>query len=247
MEIVKLQARERGSAGKSYTRKARAQGWIPAVYYGQGEPRKIEVPHREFAAVVRARQTTHLIDLGLGAGSIAVIRETQRHVLKDDVFYHLDFFHVDMSKKVTTDVPLEFVGVSVGVKDDGGVLGHPLKAVKVECLPADIPEKVSVDVSALKIGDSIHVRDISMPNLTIKHAPDEVLAVVTHPTRESSSAAAAAEGEAAAAGAVPAAGAAKAPAGGAKAPAAAKAPAGGAKAPAAGAKAPAAAKAPAKK
>jgi len=238
LEIVKLQARERDSVGKSYTRKARAQGWIPAVYYGQGEPRKIEVPHREFAAVVRARQTTHLIDLGLGAGSIAVIRETQRHVLKDDVFYHLDFFHVDMSKKVTTDVPLEFVGVSVGVKDDGGVLGHPLKAVKVECLPADIPEKVSVDVSALKIGDSIHVRDISIPNLTLKHAPDEVLAVVTHPTRDSGSAAAA-EVEAAA-GAAPAAGAAKPPAGG-------KAPAAGGKAPAAGAKAPAAAKAPAKK
>jgi len=127
----------------------------------------------------------------------------------------------------------------VGVKDDGGVLGHPLKAVKVECLPADIPEKLSVDVSALKIGDSIHVRDISVPNLTLKHAPEEVLAVVTHPTRESSAAAATAEGEAAAA-AAPAAGAAKAPAAGGKAPAAAKAPA-------AGAKAPAAAKAPAKK
>ena len=235
MEIVKLKARERSSAGKSYTRKARAQGWIPAVYYGQGEPRKIEVPHKEFAAVVRARQTTHLIDLGLGEGAIAVIRETQRHVLKDDFFYHLDFFHVDMSKKVTTDVHLEFVGVPVGVKDDGGVLGHPLKAVKVECLPADIPEKVSVDVSALKIGDSIHVRDISIPSLTLKHAPDEVLAVVTHPTRESTAAAAATEEGAAAAAAAPAAG------------AAAKAPAAGAKAPAAGAKAPAAAKAPAKK
>jgi large subunit ribosomal protein L25 len=235
LEIVKLKARERSSVGKSYTRKARAQGWIPAVYYGQGEPRKIEVPHREFAAVVRAKQTTHLIDLGLGEGAIAVIRETQRHVLKDDLFYHLDFFHVDMSKKVTTDVHLEFVGVPVGVKDDGGVLGHPLKTVKVECLPADIPEKLSVDVSALKIGDSIHVRDISVPNLTLKHAPEEVLAVVTHPTRET--AAAPAEGDAAAAGAAaaPAAGAAKAPA------------AGAAKAPAAGAKAPAAAKAPAKK
>jgi large subunit ribosomal protein L25 len=227
LEIVKLQARERSSAGKSYTRKARAQGWIPAVYYGQGEPRKIEVPHREFAAVVRARQTTHLIDLGLGEGAIAVIRETQRHVLKDDLFYHLDFFHVDMSKKVTTEVPLEFTGVAVGVKDDGGVLGHPLKAVRVECLPADIPEKVLVDVSALKIGDSIHVRDLSVPNLTIKHAPDEVLAVVTHPTRDSGAAAAAAAEGDAAAGAAPAAGAAKAPAAPAKAPAggAAKAPA----------------------
>jgi len=185
VEIIKLQARERDGVGKSYTRKARASGWIPAVYYGHDrEPVKIEVPHREFATVVRGRKTTHLFDLGLGSDSIAVIREIQRRVLKDNDFFHLDFMHVDMNEKVTVEVPLELTGVSIGVKDDNGVLGHPLKVVKVECLPADIPEKVSIDVTALKIGDSIHVRDVSIPSLTLKHAPEDVLAVVTHPTRE---------------------------------------------------------------
>jgi large subunit ribosomal protein L25 len=185
LEIIKLQARERGGSGKSYTRKARAQGWIPGVYYGPGlEPKKVEVPHKEFAAVVRARKHTHLFDLGLGSGSIAVIREVQRHKLKDSVYYNLDFMHIDMDKKTTVDVPVELTGTPAGVKDDGGVLGHPFKTVKVECLPTDIPEKITIDVSALKIGESVYVRDISIPNVVFKHAPEEVLAVVTHPTRE---------------------------------------------------------------
>jgi large subunit ribosomal protein L25 len=203
VEIIKLQARERANVGKSYTRKARAQGWIPAVYYGHGiEPKRIEVPHKDFATVVRGRKTTHLFDLGLGTDSIAVIREIQRDALKDTVYYNLDFMHVDMNEKVTVDVPLEFAGVSIGVKDDNGVLGHPLKTVKVECLPANIPEKVTIDVSALRIGDSIHVRDISIPDITFKHAPEDVLVVVTHPTRDA--AAKSAEEEAPAAAAAPA-------------------------------------------
>ena len=185
MEIIKLQARERTGTGKSYTRKARAQGWIPAVYYGHDrEPKSIEVPHKDFSTVVRGKKTTHLFDLGLGAETIAVIRQIQRQVLKDDVYFNLDFMHVNMKEKVVVDVPLDFAGIPVGVKDDNGVLGHPLKTVKVECLPADIPEKVTIDVSALRIGDSIHVRDVSMPNMVFKHAPEDVLVVVTHPTRE---------------------------------------------------------------
>ncbi len=189
MDIVKLQARVREGAGKSYTRKARAQGWVPAIYYGHDqEPKKIEVAYRDFATLARKKQLTHLIDLGLaGEDSIAVVREVQRHVLKDTLFYHVDFMHVAMNEKVVVEVPLELTGIAFGVKNDNGVLGHPIKVVKVECLPRDIPEKVSIDVSELKIGDSIHVKDVSFPNFTIKDSPDEVLAVVTHGTREAAS------------------------------------------------------------
>ena len=88
-----------------------------------------------------------------------------------------------MNEKVIVDCRLEITGVAAGVKE-GGVLGHPIQSVKVECMPADIPEKIVVDVTNLGIGDSIHVRDISIPNVTIKEAPDEVLAVVTRATRE---------------------------------------------------------------
>jgi large subunit ribosomal protein L25 len=233
VEIIKLKSRPRSGAGKSYTRKVRVDGWVPAIYYGQGrEPMTIEVDKKEFAAVVRGRKLTHLIDLGLSGGqeaSIAVIREVQRHVIKDDLFLHVDFQHVAMDKKVTIDCPVELTGIPIGVKESGGVLGHPVKTLQIECMPTEIPEKISIEVSHLAIGDSIHVRDISVPNVVIKASPDEVLAVVTHPTREEevakpaeeaaageAGAAAPAEGAAATPGAAPAGGPGAAPAGGSK-------------------------------
>ncbi len=199
MEIISLSARPRTGSGKSYTRKARAQGWVPAIYYGRNmDPVHIEVNQREFATIVRTRKLTHLINLGIGKASeesIAVIREVQRHVIKNDLFFHIDFHHVAMNEKVIVEVPLVLSGLAIGVKN-GGILGSPVKVVKVECMPMDIPENVTIDVSALDIGHSIHVRDVVIPNLTLKEAPDEALAVVTHPTREVETTT---EGEAAAA------------------------------------------------
>jgi large subunit ribosomal protein L25 len=213
VEIIKLKARTRTGSGKSYTRKARAQGWVPAIYYSKKiKPVSIEVNHHEFEGIVRNRHLTHLIDLGLTGqqeNSIAVIKEVQRHVIKDNFFYHIDFQHVDMNEKVTVHVPIKIVGLAIGVKDENGVLGHPVKEVAIECLPMDIPDNITVDVSDLHVGNSIHIRDIVLSNITIKDSPDEVVAVVTHATREVVETPAA-EDEAAA-GAAPAAGAAAAP------------------------------------
>jgi large subunit ribosomal protein L25 len=215
VDIIKLKSRPRSGSGKSYTRKTRLQGWVPAVYYGVGrEPMTIEVDKKEFSTVVRGRKLTHLFDLGLSGGkdaSIAVVREVQRHVINDDLFLHVDFQHVAMDKKVTIDCPLELTGIPIGVKEAGGVLGWPVKTLKIECMPTEIPEKISIDVSHLEIGDSIHVRDVKIPNVVIKASPDEVLALVTHPTREEEVAKPAEEAVAAEGAAVPAEGAAAAP------------------------------------
>ncbi|MFP4416597.1 MAG: 50S ribosomal protein L25 [Fibrobacterota bacterium] len=182
--MVKLEARQRAGTGKSYTRKARASGWIPAVYYGHNEPVKhIEVSARDFGALVRAKQTTHLIDLGLedGGKSVAIIKEIQKDVIRRGVYKHVDFQSVSMDEVITVDVPVEIVGTPVGVKDEDGLLEHPVRSVNVQCLPGNIPEKVSIDVSALHVGDSIHVKDVTFENFSITDAPEEVLAVVTHP------------------------------------------------------------------
>lgn len=188
MEIIKLKARMRTGSGKSYTRKARSKGWVPAIYYGKKtKPLPIEVEEHEFAAIIRNRHLTHLIDLGLGQkqeDSIAVVKEVQRHVVIDNFYYHIDFQHVAMNERVTVHCPVQIVGIAIGVKDESGVLGNPVKNLNIECFPMDIPENISIDVSALHVGDSIHIRDISVPNITIKDSPEEVVAVVTHPTRE---------------------------------------------------------------
>jgi large subunit ribosomal protein L25 len=182
MDIVKLKTRARSGSGKSYTHKARAQGWIPAVYYGRSRSAKnIEVEANNFIMLVRNRKTRNLIDLTLAdekSDAVAIIKEIQRDILDEKKFLHIDFQHVAMDEEVTVKVPVEITGTAIGVKEQGGVLGRPAKFLNVECLPKNIPEKISVDVSNLKIGDSIHVRDISVPDTVIKDSPDEVIAVV---------------------------------------------------------------------
>jgi large subunit ribosomal protein L25 len=190
LDIVKLKARPRSGSGKSYTRKARVQGWIPAIYYGHNrQPKTIEIDALEFTQLVRAKKTRNLFNLGLtdegGGEAVAIIKEIQRDIIDRKKFLHIDFQRVAMDEKVTVGVPVELTGLPpIGVKEMGGVLQHPAKIIRVECLPANIPDKILVDVSMLKIGDSVHVRDIVVTNAVIKDSPDEVVAVVIVPTAE---------------------------------------------------------------
>ncbi len=184
MEIITLKSRLRTESGKSYTRKIRAQGWIPAVYYGHNlETKHIEIEQREFAALVRGRKTTHLINLNIPGekDSTSVIKEIQKHVLKDSLFYHVDFLHVAMDKKITVQSPIRIKGTAIGVRDEGGILGHPKRTLSIECFPGDIPEYVEIDVSELNMGDSIYIKDLEIPNVTIKDLPDDMVATVVHP------------------------------------------------------------------
>ncbi len=213
MDIIKLNARSRSGSGKSYAHKARVAGWIPAIYYGHNrQPMTIEINGNEFTTLVRRKKTRSLFNLqglsGEGGESVAIIKEIQRDIIDRKKFLNIDFQHVAMDEKVTVEVPVELTGLPpIGVKEMGGVLQHSAKTIRVECLPANIPEKITVDVSMLKIGDSIHIRDISVVNAVIKDSPDEVVAVVIQPTAEEVKAPEAAEVVEGAEGAVPAEGA----------------------------------------
>ena len=190
MDIIKLKARPRSGSGKSYTHKARISGWIPAIYYGRSkQPKTIEIDANEFTHLVRAKKIRSLFNLSLteeeGGEAVAIIKEIQRDTIDRKQFLHIDFQRVAMDEMVTVGVPVELTGLPpIGVKEMGGVLQHPAKIIRVECLPANIPEKICVDVSMLKIGDSVHVRDITVQNAVIKDSPDEVVAVVIVPTEE---------------------------------------------------------------
>ena len=190
MDIIKLTARPRSGNSKSYNRNLRQNGWIPAIYYGHNfTPRKIEVNYNEFIKLVRDKKTRNLFNLGLeekdGNESVAIIKEIQRDLINRKKILHIDFQRVSMNEKVVVDVPVELIGLPpIGVKEMGGVLQHAAKKIKIECLPGNIPEKIQVDVSMLKIGDSIHIRDIKVTNAVIKDSPDEVVAVVIVPTKE---------------------------------------------------------------
>jgi large subunit ribosomal protein L25 len=124
----------------------------------------------------------------------AMIRELQRHPVSRKPV-HIDFVRVLMDVKVTVSVPIEVVGVAKGVKTDQGILDVVTREIEIECLPADIPAHIAVDVTELAIGDAIRVSELpAMPGVTVVDNPEKVIVHVTHPMREEEPAAAAAEG-----------------------------------------------------
>src|SRR2546423_3591510 len=105
----------------------------------------------------------------------ALFKDVQHSPVGGDVL-HVDFHAISMDEKITADVPLEPVGIANGVKNFGGLLEQNLRTLAVECLPRDLPDNITVDVSALNIGDSIHVRDIKLPDGVTAKTPADLTA-----------------------------------------------------------------------
>jgi large subunit ribosomal protein L25 len=167
VDKIKLTARARKGAGKSYTRKARAAGWIPAAYYGFGvEPMKVEVNAHEFNLIVARKQHNRLIELageGLPKDAVAVIREKQKDVVVDSVYYHIDFQKVDAKRPVKARSFLKLVGNSEAIKT-GAILNQAMYEVDVEGTSDKIPETVELDISDLKTGESAVAGDVKLPD-----------------------------------------------------------------------------------
>jgi large subunit ribosomal protein L25 len=161
-----LSAQPRDGTGKGSARKLRAAGRVPAVIYGHGEDtRKLSVDAHELMTLfstIRVENTVITMNIdGEKTPSRALVREVQRHAYRDDVV-HVDFYQIHAGESITVAVPVRIVGDAPGVKA-GGILQHSLNEIEVRCLPDRIPETLDVDISALEIGDSIHVGDIVQP------------------------------------------------------------------------------------
>jgi len=248
MELQTLKVRPRVTGRKSVVRRVRIGGFVPAVLYGEGgESVAIEAESRAFDKVIHGRGGEHaLVKLEVEGkpewNSPAQLRFVDHHPLKGTP-QHADFQRISLDRRIRTIIPVNLVGKSEGVVM-GGVLDKMLHEIEVECLALEVPENITVDVTALKIGDNIHVSQLTAPpNVSIVTDGDRTVATVHSPrVEEEKPAEVAAEGVAAE-GAAPAAGeAGKAPAAAAAGKGAAAA-AGAGKAPTA---APAKAAAPAK-
>lgn len=224
MDFGKLNVEYRSTSGKNETRRLRATGRIPGICYGMGtKPLPITLVPKELKHALdpekRANTVIHLTVTGAEGGNqelTVMLREYQTNRLRGDV-EHVDLVVVDVNKEIVVEVPIVLTGKAVGVSD-GGQLHTEHRTLAVSCKPADIPAKLTVDVTALKIGDAIHVGDLKIPaGVTPKLAPtDSVVSVVAPKVEKVVETAATAEGAAPAEGA-----AAAAPAGkDAKAPAA---------------------------
>ena len=164
---VKLKVEPRTATGRSAARRLKARGIVPAVVYGGKEKSQpLQVSARDINAMLsHASGENILVELeiaGQKATRTALLQEVQHSPVGGDVL-HVDFHAISMDEKIQADVPLEPLGVPNGVKNFGGLLEQNLRALAIECLPRDLPDRITVDVSALNIGDSVHVRDIKLP------------------------------------------------------------------------------------
>src|SRR5437867_7559001 len=183
MAVIPLSGARREDLGKGGARKARAAGQIPGVLYGHGEqPVAVSVGAREFDLALRTHKGGNpIVNLAVGGGEFtALIRDVQYDPLTHDIL-HLDFQHISLTETIEVRVAVHLTGLPIGVKDGGGILETILRDIDVRCLPTAIPASIAVDVSHLNIGDSIHVREISVRDVTILNEGDETIATVVPP------------------------------------------------------------------
>lgn len=184
MAVISLSGQRRDSTGKGGARKARAAGLIPGVLYGHGEqPVAVTIGARDFQVALRQHKGGNaIVNLAVSGGEFtALIRDVQYDPLTHDIL-HLDFQHISLTETIEVKVAVHLTGLPIGVKDGGGILETILRDLEVRCLPTAIPPSIQVDVSHLNIGDSVHVRDVSMPDVVILNEVDETIATVVPPT-----------------------------------------------------------------
>ncbi|MBI3152978.1 MAG: 50S ribosomal protein L25 [Chloroflexi bacterium] len=193
MDKVVLKASKREVTGKQVNALRRA-GQLPAVIYGRHvEPIAISLDAHTTSLAMAKLTSSSLVTIELdGKEYPALVRDRQRNYIKGNLT-HVDFLAVDLTEKIRATVRLEFVGVSAAVKDYNGVLVKNLEKLEVECLPTDLPERINVDISALKqVGNGIRVRDMVISeNIRILNDEDEMIAVATAAKEEAGEEAAA--------------------------------------------------------
>jgi len=189
--VIQLKGTRRSRLGKGGARKARAAGQIPGVMYGHGEePVPVSIEMREFQTAMRSHKGGNaLVTLKLDEGDFtALVRDAQYDPVTH-VVLHLDFQQISLTETIEVQVEVHAVGLALGVKDGGGILETIIRTLDVRCLPTAIPDRIDVDVTALEIGGSLHVRDIKAEGFEILNDPDSTVMTVVAPTVEEAPAA----------------------------------------------------------
>ncbi len=158
----------RDRAGKGVARKLRAAGRIPGIFYGKNvSPVAISLDVHALRRLLDASEAglNTIIRLDGGgdlSGKQVLVRELQKDPVRGD-YLHADLYTVDVTRKVEVSVPIRITGTPKGVEFEGGVLDHSLRQLDLICLPLSIPKELVVDVSTMELGESLHVRDIALP------------------------------------------------------------------------------------
>ncbi len=189
MEKPVLNAEVRDKTGKEIAKKLRTRGLIPAIFYGpRSESLALMVDPKELSKTLKTEAGENvIIDLNIRRGEesfkkTVMLKEIQTHPLQRRAL-HADFYEVSMEQMVTVEIPVHLLGKPEGVKT-GGILDQVLRTIQIQCLPGDIPRSIDVNVDALKIGDSIHVREVQLEKGKILTDLNFTIASVVPPAAE---------------------------------------------------------------
>ncbi len=176
---LSFNAELRESRGKADSRRLRRQAdRVPAIVYGAGkENQQLTLPHKD-VMITLSHEAVYSQILTLNIGGTpekVVLKDLQRHPVKNRVL-HLDFLRINLNEKLRMHVPLHFMGEdkNVAITKEGGVIAHLMNEVEVKCLPANLPEYIEVDVSALGMDEGVHLSQLRLPEgVEFAHAIDE--------------------------------------------------------------------------
>jgi len=180
METTKIKASERKDFSKSETRRIRNEGYIPGVFYSKNnQPIHINVSDKAINPLVFTAKT-HLISLQLEGHEEyeCIIKDVQFDPVTDKLI-HFDLLGLTKGEKIILEIPVRLTGTPVGVKE-GGIIQHVMHKIEVECLPRNIPEHIVIDISDLKLGDSIHISDLNYKEIEFTDSKESMIVQVTH-------------------------------------------------------------------
>lgn len=180
MAIFKLKTDLRDNLLKSYTKQLRKAGFVPGVYYKRNEKTKsIAVDKKELLAAIK--KNAHIFQLDTGKETLqTIIKTVQWHPVTDEPI-HIDFLGVNESEPIEISVKVVAEGLASGVKEQGGLLSQTVWHLQVRCFIENIPDKIVVDVTELKLGDSIAVKELSMENVEFVDSPEKSIVSVIVP------------------------------------------------------------------
>ncbi len=199
---VVVEVEERKDMGKNASGRYRRVGKVPGIVYGLAlDPFPVAVPIRRVEEVLRSdtgRNTIFKLQLtGQDRSRAVMIKDLQRDPVSEKIA-HVDFVRVDLERKIRVKVPIKLTGIPEGVKNEGGIVEFVLREVEIECLPAEIPEHLDVDISDLHLNQHHSVEDLKIEgNITVLGDPKSIIVVVAPPAAEEAPVAEAAEAGAA--------------------------------------------------
>lgn len=193
MSEITIQAKRRELSTKGAVNKLRKNGEVPGIYYTKGtEPIPISVPELSLNPIVYTAET-HIINLDLGD------TEAKKSILKNiqfdpvtDKIVHIDFLGISLDKEIEIEVPISIEGQAKGIKD-GGIIQQSMHKLSVLCLPGDIPQHITINISDLGVGDAIHVKDLAIDNVKFLHNEEVIIVAVVMPRAQVEATAAATE------------------------------------------------------